>query len=264
MRPQLAQHTQPTAYLSAMLEWRKQTEPGFSIRKGCQNLCSPALVSLVLSGQKKLMSEKATVFAEVCGLTPRETEAFCEKFGFVKLVRSKPASTQKEKRSNGSGNNHLLSNWLNLYVKDLCRLKSFNEDPALIAKNLNGLATAAQVKKSLEFLLHHGYLRRNLQGKLVENENFTESTEEIPNQDIRNFHKRALGITAENIDKVPVTNRDAYALLLPLDRASFSELKYLLKEFQMRLAQFVEQHSSDNETLYQVVLHLTPVTKDQT
>lgn len=263
MRPQLDEHKDPLSYLNAMLAWRKEFEKGFSIRKACKDArrCSPALVTLVLAGKKKLMPDRVGDFTAICGLTPNEATAFCTRFGFESAPRLvKPPVGP---RIPVKANNHLLSNWLHLYIKDMCRLKSFADDPAVIAKQLGGLASEAQVKRSLQFLLHHGYLKRNQKGALVENEGFTETTEEIPSADIRAFHKRALLMTADNIERVSVNERDAYALVLPLNASSFVELKQLLKDFQMRLAEFADSHQKDNEALYQVVMHLTPIAKEQ-
>ena len=47
--------------------------------------------------------------------------------------------------------------------------------------------------------------------------------------------------------------------VLPLNKASFLELKEILKEFHERVLAFSEDHANDNEGLYQVLINLSPI-----
>jgi uncharacterized protein (TIGR02147 family) len=158
-----------------------------------------------------------------------------------------------------STKNHILSDWVNVYVKDAIRLKGFRPDAATVTRILGGVASSNRIKKSFDFLIHEGFFRKNLDGKIVKNDFVTVTTDEIPDKKIRQFHKASLDISKRGLDLYDSTHRQAAATVLPLNKESFEELKSMLKEFQERVTAFAAEHPEDNERLYQVLVHLTPV-----
>ena len=139
------------------------------------------------------------------------------------------------------------------------KLKGFDPHPERLARLLGGIALASRVKRSLDFLLREGFLRRTLDGKVVMNQDLEVTTDEIPNAKIRAFHKKSLDIARRNLDLYPITKRRESALIMHLNQASIEELKELLKDFYERLIAFAEAHPDDNEELYQVLINLTPI-----
>ena len=52
--------------------------------------------------------------------------------------------------------------------------------------------------------------------------------------------------------------RFANAMILPLNQENYTELVQIIKEFSEKLKDFSEQHQTNNEKLYQVIINLCP------
>ena len=273
MRPSVFEYRDIPTYLQAMLSWHKATDPCFSIRREAtiEQRCSPALVTRVLGGSRKLTVERVPAFSRIFRLTSEE-RSYLERW--VKLQHA-PAATDETQRKGAhaagreldlrpakrrkSGQNHLLSDWLNVYVKDACRLKGFRPDPLIIHRLLGGIASSVRIERALRFLLREGFLRRTLDGRIVEADTVVATTDEIPDTKIQAFHLQALDIAKRGIKAHSVAKRKAWAMVLPLNEANVKELKELLNEFNERLATFAEEHPNDNEQLYQIVVNMCPI-----
>jgi uncharacterized protein (TIGR02147 family) len=155
--------------------------------------------------------------------------------------------------------NHLLSDWLHVYVKDALHLHGFEPDPVVIHRLLGGIASVDRIRRSLQFLFREGFFRTTADGRVVLNEPDETSTDELPDARIRAFHKRALDIAKSGIDNYPVEARRADAYVLALNEEHLKALKTILAESMDRVVQFRQDHSQDDERLYQVIMHLTPV-----
>jgi len=121
------------------------------------------------------------------------------------------------------------------------------------------MASEKRIERSLEYLLREGYLRRTLDGRVVENEPLTTTSDEKSNERAKSFHSHSLDIAKRAIKFHPMESRQASAVVLALNESSFNDLKEMLKEFYEKVLEFVEEHSDDNEQLYQVIIHLSPV-----
>lgn len=155
--------------------------------------------------------------------------------------------------------NHLLSDWLNVYIRDAAKLKTFEPDPAALSYLLGGIAPLTHMQRSLRFLLREGFLRRTLTGQVVQDEPLVTSTDDLPSAKIRAFHKKALALAARAIAALPADQRRQSAMIMHLNGDSVNELKEILKGFHERLMQFAEDRPDENETLYQVIINLTPI-----
>ena len=153
----------------------------------------------------------------------------------------------------------MLSYWLNVYVKNSCGLRGFRPNAAVIHQILGGIATRRQIQRSLRFLLREGYLRRTLDGRTVENDLVIATTDEQFDRRKQLFHRKALEIARRGISLYPWERRRESAVILTLNESSIEELKDLLKEFYEKLLLFAEEHPDENESMYQVIVNLSPL-----
>jgi uncharacterized protein (TIGR02147 family) len=144
-------------------------------------------------------------------------------------------------------------------VKNACGLKDFRPNAACIYRLLGGIASQKQIKRSLDFLLREGYLRRTLDGKTVENDPVMTTTDELYDRRKQQVHRKALEIARRGISVYPWERRRESALILTLNDSSVEELKELLKDFYEKLLLFTEEHAQENEGLYQVLINLSPL-----
>ena len=269
-RPLIFHYEEIALFVKDMIQFRKHKDKSFSVVAACHALrrCSPALVSNVIAGKRRLTGDRVQDFATILGLNIRERsylrdwvlsgEKRHDGKGDDEVVKS---SGTVGRRSNVSS--FLLSSWLHPYVKDSIRLKSVQNSPEAIYRELGGIATQKKIDHSLQFLLHHGYLRIDQHGKLVEGEVLHVVGDGNADQKIRDFHQHALQIAKMGIDTYGTEERIAQALILPLDSACYGELLQLIQEFAEKLRQFSETHSTVDRRLYQLILHLTPTGGDK-
>jgi uncharacterized protein (TIGR02147 family) len=262
------EHANIPDYLSAMLVWHRDFTPGFSIRREVTRSggISHTQVSRLGSGKRRLTRDLVEPLTRLLRMTGDE-RVYLDRW--VKSDRTEvrriavpskddPVPDTKNRRKRGA-QNHLLQDWLNVYVRDAVKLKGFKPDIMQIFRTLGGIASPQRIGRSLQFLLREGFLRRTLDGQIVQNDVLVTSSDGVPNAKIRAFHKQALAIARRNLDLLPIESRQEAALIMHLNPESVAELRQLLKEFYERLLQFADERPEENEGLYQVLINFTPI-----
>ena len=242
-----------------------KTTSSFSVRQRLQTIagCSPALVSQVLAGKRRLTRDQLPSFAKLFKLNSFEFEFIDKNLrGDIWSRNSNagvPQTDASQSRVSRKTQNHVLSSWLNVYVKDLVHLKGFSLETKVLHKMLMGIASPQKIDRSAAFLLREGFWRRTPAGKIVPEDAALVSTNEIANEKIRDFHKQALKLAQRGLDIFPATRRKASTVLVSLDQEKIPELRSLLDSFQNQLLKFIEDNPHGSDELFQVALHLTPV-----
>lgn len=202
-RPVVYDYGSPVEFLRDLLAHYK-TGGAFSLRQRTQKVgaCSQSLVSQILKGQRQLNRKNLAVLASVFKLTPSEIQFIDNKLSarFSKIdINTEEINSKK----NRMAKNHLLSDWLHPYVKDLIHIKGFSLHPEALFYMLKGMAPVSKIKKSVEFLLREGFWRVTPSGEVVPEEAAVVTTNDIPNEKIRAFHKKALEVALRGINEFP-------------------------------------------------------------
>ncbi len=270
-RPQIVDYELPGDFARDMLTFRRKTEPGFSVQIATRALrrVSPALVSLVLANKRKLTLDRADEFAKLLNLNPGERY-----YLRTWILRSEQSEKNSDRNLTGSGSlsgsansnahrkdvsPHIFTDWLNLYVKDLFQFTAVQKEPARISAILNAIAKPNRVRRSLDFLLREGHLRRTMQGEIVTETQLSITEGQISSQKVRRFHKNALGIAKDAIDLYSSNERFTNTLIIPLSSDDYQELMALTTEFSERLKIFAESRKDAPERLYQFIVNLSPI-----
>ncbi|OFZ10760.1 MAG: hypothetical protein A2Z20_00760 [Bdellovibrionales bacterium RBG_16_40_8] len=262
-RPVVYDYGSPVKFLVDLLEHYKLNGT-FSLRQRTAKVgaCSQALISQILKGNRQLNRDNLPAIASIFKLTQPENQfidrklsAHVHKIYFVDDdVKIKKVRLPK---------NHLLSDWLHPYVKDLVNLNGFALDSEVLFSMLKGIAPVQKIKKSVEFLVREGFWRVTLSGEVAPEEAAVTTTNEIPNGKIRAFHKKALEIAARGLTTFPIDKRKASTILVSIDREHLDDLKGLVDSFQHQLLDFIERHPNGRDSLMQVTIHLTPIGEKQ-
>lgn len=257
-RPQITSYSDPVLFIRDMIQFRKKNEFGFSVHAVTSSLrkVSPTLVSLIISGKRKLTYDRAEEFAKLLGLSLQE------KVYFKNWIQAdaapeerKPAIRSKHRRDVGI---HLLKDWINVYVKDCFQIESVQRDPQLVYKYLSAYAQPKRIERALGFLLKEGYLRRTSDGRIVIENNLSVAETPTPSRKIRQFHRGALEIAKSALEIFPPTERLANTLVIPLDEKRHQELRDLIAEFSEKLKDFASESNHVEEKLYQLIINLSP------
>jgi uncharacterized protein (TIGR02147 family) len=255
-RPVVFDYAAPHEFLADLLTHYKATSH-FSVRQRAQLMqgCSPALISQVLAGRRRLTRDQLPTFAKIFKLNDFEVTTLDQS-----LTRHSVDSTDAlpERRARET-KNHILSDWIHVYVKDLVNLRGFSLDSKRLTRMLFGLTVEKRIQKSIEFLLREGFWRRTAENRVVPEDAALVSTNEIPNEKIRTFHKQALKIAVRGLDLFPSDRRKATTVLIAVDREKVADLKAMVDGFQTQLLKFIEEHPAGGDDLIQIAIHLTPV-----
>lgn len=260
-RPVLSEYSEPRSFLKAMIDYRKQSDKGFSVMKAAKDLrkVSSALVSLIIQGKRKITLDRVDELSKLMSLTTSEKMYFKS---WIKLEENPPEqkrqileTRQKNKKEFAIS---LLNDWLNVYVKDAFRLPNVQKNPHLIYQELGTIASKRRIDKSLNFLLREGYLRKTLDGRIVVETSLVSQAAPPPGTKIRAFHKAALSIAKQNIDIFSVQERFANTLVLDLTPERYQELTMMIQEFAKELQNFAAVEEKNGDRLYQILIHLTP------
>jgi uncharacterized protein (TIGR02147 family) len=260
VRPVVFDYGVAHLFLQDLLKHLKASKKSFSLRQRVAKVggCSQSMISQVINGQRQLTRDNLPKVAQVLALTSSEIK-FLDSLMLKKLNSNSLDSTDYKKSEDKEPKNHILTDWLNPYVKDLAQLRGFKADPEVLKKMLNGLAPAAKIEKSIQFLLHEGFWRKNVNGQVVPEENYVASTNEIANEKIRHFHKKALQIAHDGVENFTPQQRKASTVLMSINEEHVPELRSLLDSFEDQLMAFIEKYPQGQDAVVQVALHMTPV-----
>lgn len=263
-RPSIHNYETPADFVRDMIRFRKSTEEGFSVYQSVKKLrkISPALVSLVIQGKRNLTLDRVEEFSRLLNLNVSERIFFRKWIGQLEdkdfLEGSATDSVVNGSRKEvGVG---LLSDWINVYVKDLFNLPAVQKDPALAEKQLMSVVPPKRIAKAVQFLLREGYLRKTMDGQVVLETNLATSEPKVPSRKIRQFHKGALSLAKAALDLYPPDQRLANTLIVALDQSRHEELNGLIQEFAEKLKDFAARQPDGNcDRLYQLIINLSPV-----
>lgn len=259
-RPLINEYQDPSAFVRDMIQYRKSASRGFSVSRATRRLrkVSPTLVSLVCQGKRSLTVDRADEFAKLMDLNSSEKTIFKNWIGqlegvdFLEDKEKNPPSRKDVAVS-------LLTDWINVYVKDFFQMPAVQKDPARIEQLLRAVATPQRIQRALQFLLSEGYLRKTLDGTIVPETRLSVAEPKAPSRKIRQFHKAALQLARVALDLYPVEERRANTLTISLDEERLDELNALIDEFGERLRDFAARNPNPGNRLYQLIINLSPI-----
>lgn len=256
-RPLIANFSDPVDFIQAMIGFQKQNDRQFSILKGCKQLrkVSPTLVTLILKRKRQLTFERVDEFAKLLKLNTQE-RIYLKGWIEQRTSKNTDAFAPAPEKARKEVSPHILSDWINVYVKDCFEIPSVQADPQLVFRLLAHLANPKRIEKSIQFLMREGHLRKTLQGHIVTEVPLTVMDPQIPSQKIRNFHKGALQIAKLALDSHPAHERYANTLILSMTDEKYQELVQVIQEFAEKLKDFATD--SNGPRLYQVLVNLSP------
>lgn len=256
LRPIISDFENLRDFYKALIQYRKDTEPRFSILQATKGLrkVSPTLVSLILQGKRQLTLDRLDEFAKLLKLTTLEKNFVRNSIEQKTYVPQ--TLIQKAQKSRKEVSTHILSDWINVYVKDCFEIPSVQSKPELVFEQLAHLASPSRIQKSIQFLLREGHLRKTLEGHIVTETPLTVTDPQVPSQKIRNFHKGALSIAKAAIDNHSPSERYANTLILSMNEEKYQEMVQMIQDFAERLKDFASE--SQGPRLYQVLVNLSP------
>lgn len=236
---------------------RKQKNPLFSLRAFARQLkISPALLSLLINGKKKVTAKVAGHLIDRLNLSSSEAlELLDDAFPLKEKLKSPKSELQvlSEEQFN------LISDWVHFAILELAELKTNSSNARWIASELG--VDLARVLTAVQRLQRLGLLKI-ANGRMQKTSRPLTTTTDVPSSAIRRFHKQNLELAKEKIDSIPVELREFTSITTPVSLKKLKRVKSLINEFKHRMNE--ELDGADASEVYTLSIQLFPLTKVET
>lgn len=153
----------------------------------------------------------------------------------------------------------LISDWKTWCIYTLFQATDFEGSVSWFAKKLNLERECVVI--SLEKLCSIDLISRTDEFYELNCSSVT-TTNDVPSQSIRDFHKEFIPLGQKAIDDVSIEQRDISSLTFCIDKVQVPEYKKLISEFRSRLSHMASQAEVADE-LYQLNIQFFPMEKQE-
>ncbi|MEA9355472.1 TIGR02147 family protein [Bacteriovorax sp. PP10] len=243
-------------WLENLIAEKIKKNPQFSLRAFARMVdVSPAVLSRILSGKRKLTFNLATRIADALVLGPVERDTLYSFF----LSSSSEEKTEEEKVQKELSIDcfNAMKEWYHYGITQLLYIESFKEDSKWISKMLS--ITELEAKMAIERLLRLEILDRDENGKLYRTATHLSTTTDIASAGIRHFQKQILEKSIESLEKDDVLERDITSITIAINEDRLAEAKLEIKKFRMKMSEFLS--TGEKTRVYNLGVHLIPLSK---
>ena len=230
---------------------------------------SASMLKDIIDGRRRLSLAIMQKYAGVMNLTPKETEYFGALVQFVNSKSNYEKNLHYTRMLQLRGNStvkfideeqyEFFRCWYHSALREMVMLPDFREDYDWIAKRCIPRISAAQAKKSIEFMLQLGILKRNEQGKLKAADAVISSEHEMKSFILRNFHSEMIGLAKDAIERFDPAEREISSLTLGVSQKCYKQIKERIRTFKQEILNMVIDDASDSEIVCQCNFQLFPL-----
>ncbi len=256
--------------LNFEFEKRQRFNSSYSLRAFARDLSiSPSRVSEILNGKQGLSVISAKKIAKQLQYNKFETDYFVDLVlkihGRSKL--EKDTARIRLSRFNSTTERQMaidvfevISRWEHFAILEVIQLKNAKSNSAWIATKLN--LSRDYVDECLKRLLKVGLLKK-IDNKLkrIDDSLFVWPSD-ISRDSIKDYHKNVLYKSLEALYTVSLERREFSSVVMPISRTSIPEAKKMIKDFTMKLNQFISEEKNYDDVYY-FSSQFFPVTNSQ-
>ena len=251
---------------------QKSKKRGFSYRffSRIAGFRSPNILKRVIDGQQNLTLSSINRFIKAIGLSFDEGTFYKNLvlFNQSKSVEEKQkfareivfSRAYKKLKPMAKVQYEYWSNWYNVVIRELVTLDEFREDPEWIAETLNPPITPDEAKRSLDLLLQLGLLKRNSQGKLMQDQTLVLAEDGVLSASVSQFHREMIGKAKESLDRFPLDERHLSTLTFAMSQKEYKEMLEMVQNFNKLLIEKARQARA-GERVFQINTQAFPLTQ---
>lgn len=238
-------------FLQDTLTQGRLRNPSFSLRALAKKAgLSPAALSEILNGKRKLTPERASKVLLKMGVSPEKSD-----FILKGMVTSKKINPSHQQLSIDQF--YLIAEWYHFAILSLGETEDFQDSPEWISKRLNiPLSTTI---KALERLERLGALKQNKQGNLVVTGVQLTTPDEIIHRGIKQQHAEILELCKNSLDQHSLQQRDFLGVTMAINPKDIPLAKKMLRDFITKLCSKLEQ--GQKKEVYRLNLQLIPLSR---
>ncbi len=239
------------------LRRRQQRNPSYSLRAFASHLAiSPAHLSLLISGKKRVTAKQALKIAEKLDLPPSLRSRLVDSL-LPEALRSAPG-LEDSFRLLDEDEFAFIADWYHFAILSLGKLRQNSSDAAWIARRLG--ITPIEALDGFRRLSRLGLVERKGAG-FRQTGLPLRTSNQVPSRAIRQYHKQNLDLAKEKIDAVPLEERDFSSITMASNSTQLKKAGKLIEEFKQRLSRFLEE--GEPEEVYTLAVQLFPVTTQE-
>ncbi|MES2803267.1 MAG: TIGR02147 family protein [Bdellovibrionota bacterium] len=245
--------------LSAVLEERSAANSAYSLRSYARDLdIAPSTLSEILNGKKGLSKTLANSIAKKLRLPDWEANYFCDLVAKQHAKSPKARAEAKERLKTRKTENHVhvinqratkaLTSWVDLAILELTHLKNFKPSILWIAKKLN--IDETRVSNSVKRLEEAQLLEIDREtGVWSDISPLFSSTDGVPNESIRNFHKTVLKLALEKLENPDVNARTVKTVIFSVSEANAANAKTILNDAITQIVSLADDGKQERENV---------------
>lgn len=241
-------------WLENLIAEKIKKNPQFSLRAFARLVdVSPAVLSRILSGKRKLTFNLAVRIADALVLGPIERETL---YNFFIRPKEETQSDRHEKELSIDCFN-AMKDWYHYGITQLLYIDSFREDPKWIAKMLS--ITELEAKLAIDRLIRLEILDRDEEGRLYRTAEHLSTTTDIASAGIRHFQKQILEKSIHSLEHDDLSERDITSITIAINEDRIPEAKKEIMRFRKKMAEFLAE--GEKTRVYNLGVHLIPLSK---
>ncbi|MCX6126212.1 MAG: TIGR02147 family protein [Proteobacteria bacterium] len=236
---------------------RQIKNPNYSLRSLARCIgISPALLSQLMSGQRRLTPKSAEKIAAAMDLSTAQSKAIR-----LQVEKSSGPSSKKTKTDINelSGDQFLvISDWYHYGILGLAALEENKSDPPWIAKKLS--ISVSTAKAAFARLIKLGFIECQAKG-FRQAVAPLDTTNYVPSTAIRKYHRQNLDKAADSLVNDPFGTRFFSGLTVAIDPDELPALKAFVLKFKKRFDSKCSMHRK--RRVYQLGIQFFPLDKEE-
>lgn len=242
-------------WLENLLADKIKKNPQFSLRAFARLVdVSPAVLSRILSGKRKLTFNLAVRIADALVLGPTERDSL---YSFFTGAASETSTEDRHEKELSIDCFNAMKEWYHYGITQLLFMDSFQEDPKWIAKILS--ITELEAKLAVDRLLRLEIIDRDENGKLYRTSAHLSTSTDIASAGIRHFQKQILEKSIFSLENDELQERDITSITIAINESRIPEAKKEIMKFRKRMAEFLAD--GEKTRIYNLGIHLIPLSK---
>lgn len=273
-RPTVFEHEDFREFMKLQIDYLKRTMRSFSLRSLSKRagFSSPAYIRRVTSGERNLTEDSIPKVAKALKLNNTESRFF----RLLCLYNQSTSLEEKAKLFDKITRDRRYQKFFPLrkeqfdyykqwYIPAICEaieLKDFNEDPNYLAKKMIPEIEPKQAEEAIDTLIKLGLVERNEYGKLVRTRNQVKTDDVVASLSVAKFHSVMSDKAKESLELFDVDQRETNSVTFSISSEHITQIRNHVREFQRRLIDFLTAIEGQGNQIYQLNLHLFPLTDE--
>lgn len=250
-------------------ERRKARNKSYSLRSFARDLDIPApKLSEYLNGKRRMAKPRIEQVGRKLGLEQRALDSLIclEEAHYGRSVKCREGAEKLLQSMAKEGWRQIelemftfVRDWYHMAILELIETTNFKPSIEWVAKRL-GISTS-QATAAVERMEQMGLIARTPK-QWVQKDPDLETTTDIPNSSIVEFHRQILDQAHKSLDRVPVGRREFRSMIMAFDEAQLPELKKRIRQFQDEIAE-LSKNRKNKKSVYAFNIQLFPLSRKE-